>query len=85
MPFNEQKVFGRKALTDVDGQFAWTKVRTTFSIDEDAGFTLAATFIEANEETTKRLQQLDVDSWPELVSSIYELEVTVVKVDAGVS
>jgi hypothetical protein len=46
-------------------------------IDEDAGFTLAATFIEANGETIKRLQQLDVDSWPELVSSIYELEVTV--------
>jgi hypothetical protein len=33
---------------------------------------------------TERLQQPDVDSWPELVSLIYELEVTVVKVDAGV-
>jgi len=84
MPFNEQKVFGRKALTDVDGQFAWTKARTAFSIDKDAGFTLAATFIEANGETTKRLQRLDVDSWPELVSSIYELEVTVIEVDVGI-
>jgi len=52
-------------------------LRAAFSISEDARFTLAATFIEPNGEVSKKFQQLDIDSWPELVSSIYELDVTV--------
>ncbi|KIM75654.1 hypothetical protein PILCRDRAFT_827086 [Piloderma croceum F 1598] len=77
-PFSTRsRVFGRKALTDHVGMFAWMKFRAAFSISHNARLKLEATMFEANGEIGTTSDESDLDSWPELIHYIHKLNVSV--------